>query len=70
MESAIRYCLERQYLKITLDTYVERAAALRHFGKFRFRLDKVRNVAGRELMYFYIDLYSGVPRPHKEDKEK
>ena len=58
VESALQFCNERGYLKITLDTFMEREPAVRLFEKFHFRHDKTRTVAGKELMYFYLDLYS------------
>jgi ribosomal protein S18 acetylase RimI-like enzyme len=68
VEVALKFCQEHQYLKITLDTFMEREPAIRLFEKFRFRHDKTRNMNGRDLMYFYLDLYTGMPRRHKEDE--
>jgi len=58
MEKAVRYCQDRGYLKITLDTYMEREPALKLFEKFRFKHSRTRNVNGKELLYFYLDLYT------------
>lgn len=58
LETALRFCQERNYLKVTLDTYVDRDAAVRLFEKFRFRLDRTRSVGQKELAYFYLDLYA------------
>lgn len=58
LEAALRYCKERQYLKVTLDTYIDREPALRLFEKFKFRHSRTRDVAGKTLLYFYLDLYS------------
>jgi ribosomal protein S18 acetylase RimI-like enzyme len=58
VEVALKFCQDHGYLKIELDTFMEREPAIRLFQKFRFRHDKTRNVAGKELMYFYLDLYS------------
>ena len=58
LESALRYCKDRQYLKVTLDTYIDREPALRLFEKFKFRHSRTRDVAGKSLLYFYLDLYS------------
>ncbi len=66
IETALRFCEEREYLKITLDTFVEREAAIKLFKKFRFHHDHTRTVGEKELMYFYVDLYTGVPRAFKE----
>jgi ribosomal protein S18 acetylase RimI-like enzyme len=59
VEAAVKFCHDRGYLKITLDTFWEREPAINLFQKFHFRHDKTRTVAGKELMYFYLDLYSG-----------
>jgi ribosomal protein S18 acetylase RimI-like enzyme len=59
VEAALRFCQERGYLKIQLDTFVERDAAIRLFEKFRFRHSRSRKVGEKELMYFYLDLYMG-----------
>jgi ribosomal protein S18 acetylase RimI-like enzyme len=62
VETAVKFCHDQQYLKLTLDTFVEREAAIRLFEKFRFRHSRTRNVAGKDLMYFYLDLYTGEQR--------
>lgn len=59
VEAAVRFCEERNYLKVTLDTFMEREPAIRLFEKFRFRHFRTRSVAGKELMYFLLDLYAG-----------
>jgi ribosomal protein S18 acetylase RimI-like enzyme len=58
LETAIRFCHDHQYLKITLDTFLERDAAVRLFEKFRFRHSRTKQVHDRELLYFYLDLYT------------
>ena len=58
MEKALQYCQDHGYLKITLDTFVDREPALRLFQKFHFRHSRSRTVGEKELMYFYLDLYS------------
>lgn len=57
VERALRFCQEQHYLKITLDTFIEREPAVRLFEKFGFRHDRTRSLGGRDLMYFYLDLY-------------
>jgi len=59
LEAALKFCQDHQYLKITLDTFMEREPAIKLFEKFRFRHSRTRSVAGRELLYFYLDLYVG-----------
>lgn len=57
VEQALKFCQENNYLKITLDTFWEREPAIKLFEKFRFKHSRSRTVAGKELMYFYLDLY-------------
>jgi len=58
VETALQFCQEQGYIKIELDTFMEREPAIRLFEKFHFRHNKSRTVAGKEMMYFYLDLYS------------
>jgi ribosomal protein S18 acetylase RimI-like enzyme len=58
VEAALKFCEQKGYLKITLDTFVEREAAIKLFEKFRFRHSRTKSVAGKDLMYFYLDLYT------------
>ncbi|HTW95369.1 MAG TPA: GNAT family N-acetyltransferase [Tepidisphaeraceae bacterium] len=67
VETALQFCRDQEYLKVTLDTFMEREPAIKMFEKFRFHLDRARQVMGKEMFYFYLDLYSGMPRPHKGD---
>jgi ribosomal protein S18 acetylase RimI-like enzyme len=64
LEQALGFCQENEYGKITLDTYIDREPALRLFQKFRFRHDHTRNVSGKDLLYFYLDIYTRPTRPH------
>jgi ribosomal protein S18 acetylase RimI-like enzyme len=59
VETAVRFCEEHGYLKITLDTFMEREPAIHLFQKFRFRHFRTRSVGGKDLMYFLLDLYAG-----------
>jgi ribosomal protein S18 acetylase RimI-like enzyme len=59
VEAALHFCEDHNYLKVTLDTFMEREPAIKLFEKFRFRHFRTRNVAGKELMYFLLDLYAG-----------
>jgi ribosomal protein S18 acetylase RimI-like enzyme len=68
LESALRFCQQQQYMKVTLDTFMEREPALALFKKFRFIHERTREMNGKKLMYFYLDLYTGAPRPHKGDE--
>jgi ribosomal protein S18 acetylase RimI-like enzyme len=62
VEKAVEFCNECGYLKLTLDTFVEREGAIRLFEKFHFHHSRTRNYQGKELMYFYLDLYEGEKR--------
>jgi ribosomal protein S18 acetylase RimI-like enzyme len=66
MERALKFCQDKQYLKVTLDTYMEREPALKMFEKFGFKVQRTRDLHGRTLIYFYLDLYKGEPRPKKK----
>jgi ribosomal protein S18 acetylase RimI-like enzyme len=68
VETALKFCQDQHYLKITLDTFMEREPAIKLFEKFRFRHNRTRNVGGKDLMYFYLDLYmqDGAPPPPKK----
>jgi ribosomal protein S18 acetylase RimI-like enzyme len=57
VEVALKFCQDHQYLKITLDTFMDREPAIKLFEKFRFRHDRTRSVGGKELLYFYLDIY-------------
>jgi len=62
LETALRFCQEQHYLKVTLDTFIERESAIRLFEKFRFRLDRAKTFSGKDLLYFYLDLYGAERR--------
>jgi ribosomal protein S18 acetylase RimI-like enzyme len=57
MERAIAFCRERDYLKVILDTRVEEEPAIRIFKKFGFQLGRTREIDGRRLIDFYLDMY-------------
>ena len=59
VETAIKFCADRGYLKVVFDTFMEREPALKLFEKFRFRHGRSRNVNDKEMLYFYLDLYTG-----------
>lgn len=57
MEKALTFCQHHGYLKIVLDVRIERAPAISMFENFGFKLTRTREVAGRKLLDFYLDLY-------------
>ena len=66
LEAAIKFCKDRGYLKVALDTFVEREAALKLFEKFRVRHERTKSVCGKELLYFYLDLYTSDAPPQRK----
>lgn len=65
MEQALKFCRDRGYIKIALDTFMEREPAIKLFEKFHFRHSRTRNVNGKEVLHFYLDLYQ-TDRPQKK----
>jgi len=59
LETALAFCQDSGYVKVALDTFVHHEPAIKLFEKFNFRHTRSRMVAGKELKYFYLDLYSG-----------
>jgi ribosomal protein S18 acetylase RimI-like enzyme len=57
IETALKFCRDRGYLKIALDTFVDREPAIKLFEKFHFRHSRTRAVGDKEVMHFYLDLY-------------
>jgi ribosomal protein S18 acetylase RimI-like enzyme len=66
MEQALKFCHDRGYIKIALDTFMEREPAIRLFEKFHFRHSRTRKVNGKEVQHFYLDLYQ-TDRPEKKN---
>lgn len=67
LETALEFCQEMSYLKVTLDTFVEREPALRLFEKFRFHVSRTRLVGEKELVYFYLDIYAGTAHQDRSE---
>ena len=57
MEHALAFCRHHGYLKVILDVRIERGPAIALFGKFGFQLNRMREVNGRKMLDFYLDLY-------------
>jgi len=57
MEKALGFCQRHGYLKIILDVRIERSPAISLFGKFGFQLAHTRDIDGKKLLDFYLDLY-------------
>jgi ribosomal protein S18 acetylase RimI-like enzyme len=66
VETALKFCQQCGYIKIALDTFMEREPAVKLFEKFHFRHSRTRSVAGKEVLHFYLDLYqTDAPKPKK-----
>lgn len=57
IEVALAHCKHHGWLKVVLDTRFERNVALDLFSRFGFKHNRSRNVHGREMLEFYLDLY-------------
>jgi ribosomal protein S18 acetylase RimI-like enzyme len=57
MERALAFCREHGYLKIVLDVRIERGPAISLFEKFGFSHTRTRDIDGRKILDFYLDLY-------------
>lgn len=67
VEVALKFCKEKGYLKIALDTFIEREPAIKLFEKFNFRHHRTRTVAGKDVLHFYLDLYQrDVPQQRQQ----
>lgn len=58
MEHAISFCREKQFLKVVLDVRIEHDPAIKMFDTFGFLQGRERDLKGRQLRDFYLDLYS------------
>ncbi len=68
LEKAIGFCRENGHLKVAMDTFAERSIVSDMFTKQGFVLGGTRQAAGKDVLIFYLDLYSGPPVQHKEDR--
>ncbi|MBI1372660.1 MAG: GNAT family N-acetyltransferase [Phycisphaera sp.] len=66
LETALEFCRHHGYLKVVLDTHLDPGAAVGLFDRFGFQHNRTRNLAGKELLDFYLDLYRD---PHRDDAE-
>jgi len=57
LTTALGFCRDKGHLKVTLDTFIDREPALRLFEKFNFHHERTRESQGKQLLFFYLDLY-------------
>lgn len=62
---ALEFCRDQHVLKVVLDTFIDREPALALFAKFHFRHNRTREVNGRQLLMFYLDLYGKSEEPRR-----
>jgi len=65
LEEALGFCRHHSYLKVRLDTRIEKDTATDLFDRFGFQHHRSRDVPGKELLEFYLDLYRE-PKPDDE----
>ncbi len=56
-EACLYHCRWHGYLKLVLDTRFEHSAAVSLFDKVGFQHTRTRELNGKELLEFYLDLY-------------
>ncbi|HEX2971140.1 MAG TPA: GNAT family N-acetyltransferase [Tepidisphaeraceae bacterium] len=61
LETAVKFCRDKQHLKVILDTSIDPEPAIKLFEKFFFRHSRTRVLGDKTLLYFYLDLYSTEP---------
>ena len=66
MQHAISFCREKQFLKVVLDVRIEREPAIKMFDSFGFLQGRERDLKGRQLRDFYLDLYSDTLHTHAD----
>jgi len=67
METALSFCRHHGYLKVRLDTRLERGQATELFDRFAFQHHRSRAVPGKELLEFYLDLYREPKHDNHDD---
>jgi ribosomal protein S18 acetylase RimI-like enzyme len=58
VEAALQFCADRGYVKVVLDTDVDQQAAIALFKQCGFEHTRTRKKEGRDVLDFYMDLYS------------
>ncbi len=65
VEIALSHCKHYGYLKIVLDTRFDPDVALDLFDRFGFQHTRTKNVHGKDLLEFYLDLYRQPQTPRQ-----
>ena len=59
--AAVAFCQDHGYLKVVLDTSYEQPAAIELFHDFGFQHVRTRNIYGKDVLDFYLNLYRKKP---------
>ena len=57
LEVALPFCRQHGYLKVVLDTHMERGPAMELFDRFAFQHHRTKTIHEKDLHEFYLDLY-------------
>ncbi len=57
IETALEFCQSQGYLKVQLDTRIERIKAIALFERHGFQLNRTRTIDGKLVHDFYLNLY-------------
>ncbi len=57
MEMALAFCRHHGFLKVRLDTRLQPGHAAELFERFAFQHHRTKEVPGKELLEYYLDLY-------------
>ncbi len=57
LEHALEHCKVHKFLKVVLDTRFDTEAVIGLFDRFGFQHTRSKNIHGKELLEFYLDLY-------------
>jgi len=67
LETALTHCKHHGYLKIVLDTRFDPDVVVDVFDRFGFQHTRTKNLHGKDLLEFYLDLYR---QPRVEQDEE
>jgi ribosomal protein S18 acetylase RimI-like enzyme len=57
LEHALEHCKVHKFLKVVMDTRFDTEAVIGLFDRFGFQHTRSKNIHGKELLEFYLDLY-------------
>jgi len=66
LETALEHCKQHGFVKVVLDTRFDPESVVDVFDRFGFQHSRTRNIHGKELLEFYLDLYRPTKPPENE----